>query len=290
MSHPSEELLLAFADGELAADARREVEVHVQTCGLCRHALRDLEQAMSELKVDLALLDAAELAEWGTHAPPRTTRPRSNGSLASRTPASALSANRSALEGARTGVATGRAMRWAAVLVLVIGGGAAAMVAPRWPRAEAPAPTPGFTQSQARVEPRTPVIPAADVAQSSAAVSILPLSGEATVALTSVVGTADARVFVEVSDRSDVQVTVSTATSEHAIPRFTSAEGRLAVQLTGRGAVVRVALPATLRAARITHDGATVVTVKEGAVVPAIARTSGVLLEAAERGASAEPR
>jgi hypothetical protein len=286
MSHPSEELLLAFADGELEGDRRREVEVHVKVCGLCRHALRDLEQAMSGMKVELALLDAAEPAEWGTHALPRATRPGRSGSLGSR--ASALSANRRVHGSPRAGVATGRSMRWATVLVLLIGGGAAAMVAPRWQRNQAPVPASAFAATRAAAAPRTPVVPVAEIAQSSAAVSILPVGGEATVALTSVAGTADARVFVEVSDRSDVQVTVSTATSEHATPRFTSAEGRLAVQLTGRGAEVHVALPATLRRARITHDGATVISVSGGAVVPAIARTSGVLLEATERGASTE--
>ena len=282
MSHPSEALLLAFADHELEGDRRRQVEAHVQVCGLCRHALRDVEQAMAGLTVELALLDTAEPAEWQSLvAPPRTGR-------AGSTSLDALPVTGATRPRATRALAPARAARpsqtqvswrWAAAMLLVIGGGAAAMTAPRWRQivvtpAEAAAPVSGTPAARA--------VALADVAMSSAAVSILPVGGEATVVLTSTAGGGDGRVLVELSDRSDVQVTVSIATSEHATPRFTSAEGRLAVQLTGHGSVVRVAIPATLRAARITYDGAPVVTVTDGAVAPSAARSSGILLAARE--------
>ena len=291
MSHPSEALLLAFADHELEGDRRREVEAHVQVCGLCRHALHDVEQAMAGLTVELALLDTAEPAEWQSLVAPARAGRTSSPSLgrsplfgaASRTSATRALAPAHAARSSRAHVS----WRWAAALVLVVGGGAAAMGAPLWRRAavipaEQVGPEAGAPVARA-------VAPAAD-AMSSAAVSILPVRGEATVVLTSTAGGGDGRVLVELSDRSDVQVTVSTAISEHATPRFTSAEGRLAVQLTGHGSLVRVAIPATLRAARITYDGAPVVTVTDGAVAPSAARSSGIVLAARGETDGAEPR
>lgn len=278
MSHPSEALLLAFADHELEGATHREVEAHVQRCDLCRHALREVEQAMAGLTVELALLDAAAPTAW--HAPVASATARRGGSesLVS-TSAGAGSTRARGTSVWRTARATPSArravpLRWAAALMLMAGGAAAAMSAPRWFASAPPAPA----AEADRAAPVTP--PAANVAVSSAAVSILPVGGEATVVLTSAAGAGDGRVIVELSDRSDVQVTVTTATSEQATPRFTSAEGRLGVQLTGNGALVRVAIPANLRAARITHDGATVVTIADGVVAPAEARGEGIRLPA----------
>ncbi len=279
MSHPSEALLLAFADDELDDERRREVDGHVRVCGLCRHALRDLEQAMSGLTVELALLDTAEPAGWQSLIVPREARLGRSASVeelpaataAPRRTASRTSATAHAGRPTRTFVP----LRWAAALLLVVGGGAAAMAVPRWRGAAAHLVSPTASVPEVRAVASTAV---ADVAMSSAAVSILPSGGEATVALTSTAGGGDGRVLVEVSDRSDVQVTVSTATSERMTPRFTSADGRLGVQLAGHGSLVRVALPATLRSARITHDGATIVTISGDAITPTAARTSGVIL------------
>lgn len=288
MSHPSEALLLAFADHELEGAQRREVEAHVQRCDLCRHALREVEQAMAGLTVELALLDASAPGEW--HASPAIAPARRVGRESS--PARVGAGERMRAQPAsvwrpeRTTPTARRVapLRWAAALVLVVGGGAAAMSAPTWFASASPAPA-VVAELAATATP-----PAASSVVSSAAVSILPAGGAATVVLTSGPGASDARVIVELSDRSDVQVTVTTATSEHATPRFTSAEGRLAVQLTGRGALVRVAIPANLRAARITHDGATVVTVADGVVAPAAARVDGIRLATPVVGVGAEQR
>ncbi len=288
MSHPSEALLLAFADHELEGAQRREVEAHVQRCDLCRHALREVEQAMAGLTVELALLDASAPGEW--QAPAAIAPARRGGGESSPSRVGAGERMRahpaSVWRPVRTTPAARRVapLRWAAALVLVVGGGAAAMSAPTWFASASPAPA-VVTERTATAAP-----PAASTAVSSAAVSILPAGGAATVVLTSAPGASDGRVIVEVSDRSDVQVTVTTATSEHATPRFTSAEGRLAVQLTGKGALVRVAIPATLRAARITHDGATVVSVADGVVAPAEARVEGIRLAAPGESAHAEQR
>lgn len=288
MSHPSEALLLAFADHELEGAQLREVEAHVQRCDLCRHALREVEQAMAGLTVELALLDASAPTEWHGPTANAPSRPRGRESLVSGSRDADAARARQPLvwRPARTTPAPRRVapLRWAAVLMLVAGGAAAAMSAPRW-FASSPSASPAAAERATVVTPT-----AASAAVSSAAVSILPAGGTATVVLTTGPDASDARVIVELSDRSDVQVTVTTATSERATPRFTSADGRLAVQLTGKGAVVRVAIPANLRAARITHDGATVVTVADGVVAPAEARVEGIRLAGPIEGAGAEQR
>lgn len=288
MSHPSEAQLLAFADRELEGSHYREVEAHVRGCDLCRHALRDVEQAMAGLAVELALIDTEAPAGWpAVAAADRTDRrgaayelpSESSPSFGSATVPSGGRGQGARDRGARAlrpvrATPSSRAafsLRWAAVLLAIVGGGAAAMVAPQW-----------FGRAATRVESAPAAAPVhtsiAETATSSAAVSILPVAGEATVVLTAGAGSGDGRVVVELSDRSDVQVTVSTAASEHATPRFTSAEGRLAVQLTGRGALVRVSIPATLRTARITYDDKTIATVSDGVVAPAEAGESGVAL------------
>lgn len=293
MSHPSEAQLLAFVDRELEDARRREVEAHVRSCDLCRHALRDVEQAMAGMAVELALIDTEEPARWQPVVTVQRTdrragrgvaRERSTSFAATPVPADASRHAARPLRPMRVAAArTPGLLRWAAVLLVIVGGGAAAMTAPRWFSREAVPAADAIVAAPVAA-------PSANVATSSAAVSILPVAGEATVVLTAGPGGGDGRVVVELSDRSDVQVTVTTAASEQATPRFTSADGRLAVQLAGRGALVRVAVPAALRAARVTYDGKTVATVADGVVAPDEARSTGVALSASSTLRRTEPR
>lgn len=287
MSHPSEAVLIAFADGEIDHDRRRVVDAHLQRCGICRHALRDLEGAMAGLTVELALVDAAEPSGWRATrgAPdPRAVSARSNAAAASpggarRPRALSLHAPRAAVSGGGKRAAAGGlrghgvAMRWAAALVFVVAGGATAMVAPRWRSMLESSPADAAPTNVARV-----AAPATSAPTAAAAVSILPERGEATVALTSRMGVGDGRVMVRVSDRRDVQVTVTASIDSGSLPRFTSADGRLDVQLSGHGSVVQVEFPSSLRSARITHDGRTIVTVRGSEVSPASAGTTGVVI------------
>ena len=48
MPHPTEEQLLHFADGELAALASEDIRGHLKACWQCRHELEEIEQTISE--------------------------------------------------------------------------------------------------------------------------------------------------------------------------------------------------------------------------------------------------
>ncbi|MBK6455882.1 MAG: hypothetical protein IPF87_07365 [Gemmatimonadetes bacterium] len=271
MPHPSEAALIAFADDELDAGARGEVVAHLDGCGLCRHAVRDLREAMGALAVETALVDTVEPASWRDRP---ATLPRAAGHRLSLVGAGLpRDASRPVLTPRRSV----RAARWAAALLLLAGGGAAAMTAPRWTRllrgdavraTTAVAATPATTSN-------APVRLTA-----AAAVSVLPIDGAATVSLLSGAVDRDARVIVHVSDRRDVQVTVTTPTSADRVPRFLTGDGRLEVQLAGVGSVVEVDFPSSLRDARVTHDGRAIVTVRGGAILPLEAATTGVSLVA----------
>lgn len=264
MPHPSEAALIAFADDELDAGVRGEVASHVEGCGLCRHALRDLRDAMGALAVETALVDAAEPSSWRTGP---AVRPRPDArplSLVGEVPRPPAPSRRAML-----------VMRWAATLAIFVAGGAAAMTAPQWMhllRGTEPSASASVATAPATVAPTTLR------ATASAAVSVLPVEGEATVSLLGNASAADARVIVRASDRRDVQVTVTTPTSTERVPRFLTGDGRLEVQLAGAGSVVEVDFPSSLRDARVTHDGRAVVTVRRGAVLPAQAATTGISL------------
>lgn len=283
MSHPSEGELLALVDGALDEASRRRVQVHVQGCVACRQARHELEQALRGVTVELALVDAGEPAAWrsGDATPlPRTIdeAPRAPENRHRR-----WEPSRTALPG-RSSFALTRApsaTRWAALLLVLVAGGATAMVAPRWGAWRTTASAHDADATSAAPPSASLPVP---VATRAAAVSFLPEGARAMVALSSAgLSTgAEGRVRVGLSDRLDVQVTVTTIADPvgptQAAPRFASADGRLDVQLPGGAVEVLVELPAALRSARITHDGRTIVTVQGGEVRPAGATAEGVAL------------
>lgn len=311
MRHPSEGELLALIDGALDAEATGRLRAHLAGCDGCRQGVRALEQAMQGVAVELALLDAGEPAQWrevaaaprpsfaheavratGDGAPSRRPTPRWN------SPRQGTQAPESRTRPAHAGARWVRTpARWAAAVLLLAASGAAAMVVPRWAGWRTDAPV----REGAGIAPSTEAPAPAAAATSAAAVSILPEQGRALIALATgpaggaptlagatAVDNLDAagvgRVRVQVSDRLDVQVTVTTPLAPaHAAPRFASAEGRLDVQLPARDAGVLVELPATLRSARVTLDGRAIVVVEGGAVQPAQATGAGVLLAPAAR-------
>jgi hypothetical protein len=48
MRHPTDEQLLYFVDGELAASASENIRGHLKACWQCRHELEDIEQTISQ--------------------------------------------------------------------------------------------------------------------------------------------------------------------------------------------------------------------------------------------------
>ena len=287
MPHPSEALLIAFADDALDAAEHRETAAHVEACGVCRHALRDLRDAMAALKVEVALVDTMEPDAWRAGGPwrapsaageaPRTLTPVARERALPRE----AGASRRGWWGGASSV-----MRRAAVALLVVGGVAAAMTTPRWRHLLVRDDTAPAASARAASATGDAPVAAAALPTASAAVSVLPVDGEAVVSLLEMPspatpGGSPARVVVRVSDRRDVQVTVTSATRPAAserVPRFLTSDGKLEVQLAGEGAVIEVDFPSTLRGARVTHDGRTVVSVRGTTVLPGEAAAAGILL------------
>lgn len=319
MPHPSEAILLAFADDELGPAERDQVSAHVHGCGVCRHALRDVREAMAAVRVEAAIIDAAEPASWRDAAQPplRPARPaaprhRSLAALDGAPPAGR------AARGARPGDQTGRerrgsatadapardaaggrfavwgmgrarvvALRWAAILAVFVAGGATAMLAPRWG-----ALLGGDDASDDRATSSAPASAAGAAPaalRTAAAVSVLPRDGRATVVLQpgalapAMAGDASpaaapAMLVVKVSERADVQVTVTSPLASAEAPRFRTADGRLDVALAGNESQVEVEVPATLGEAHIVLGTRTLVTVRAGVVAPQQASTTGVPL------------
>src|SRR5262245_41033071 len=81
MSHFTEGVLQAYLDEEVAADARAQVEAHVDGCDACSTRLRDLRQLNDTFASAVAVMDAepltsAALAEVRTRAARQTWRER----------------------------------------------------------------------------------------------------------------------------------------------------------------------------------------------------------------------
>lgn len=297
MLHPSDEQLLALLDDALAPAPRAEVSAHVEGCADCRRSLEILRQAMAAVHVEATLVDATEPASWRQAVPPprwrdapwaaserdgtlagESTLPRPR-SVPQRPVGSARPVGRVERPRWRWGTS---ALRWAAAL-LVVAGGAGAMVATRWwvaERANAPVDS---AVAAAPLRQAQPALTPAPVA----AVTVSPRDGRALVILTggtslvnaaggdaSAIGT----LIVRTTDRADVQVTVATALAAGAVPRFRSADGRLEVTLPVGGARVEVEFPAALGAGQVTLDGEVVAEVVGGVVTPSAATTTGVTL------------
>jgi Putative zinc-finger len=308
MPHPSEAMLLAFADEELAPAERDQVSAHVQVCGVCRHALRDVRDAMAALRVEAAIVDGAEPASWreAVHPPLRPARPES----ARRRPPMSREESVHAARGVRIGAASGRArfswasagvasgdddaghrsigrigpsrivaFRWAAILLVFVAGGATAMLAPRWRALLGVDATAREGVTALAAAPGAGAGPSA--LRTSAAVSVLPRAGSATVVLqpgVSAGAAMPAMLVVHVGDRADVQVTVTSPLASPEAPRFRTADGRLDVALAGNESRVVVDVPATLGETHIVLGTRTLVTVRAGVVSPQQASTTGIPL------------
>jgi hypothetical protein len=121
MAHPSEGLLQAFIDGEVAADERARVAAHLEQCAECRAELHELRVAAAAFSAALAHADLAPDLERARAAVAARAMRRSAASAA---PERVRLIPR---EPARV-AAVRRAFLRAAVLVLLVAGAASAAV------------------------------------------------------------------------------------------------------------------------------------------------------------------
>lgn len=285
MPHPSEALLLAYADDDLGVPERAQVVTHVERCAVCRHALRDVREAMAAVRVEAAIIDAGEPVAWreAVRPPVRPLRPAPNREGTQATPHVAEThARREAQPPRSSRAASIVPLQWAAALLLFAAGGAAAMVAPRW-RAlfGGTAVVEGQPATRGPSPDAASALATAEVRLSAAAVSVAPSDGSVTVALRPQDEAFAGHLVVRTSARADVQVTVSTPARSTMVPRFSSSEGRLDVSLAASGTRVEVEVPATLRDAQVLMGGRAMVTVRGGVVFPREAASVGVALGAA---------
>jgi len=263
MRHPDEGVWLAFADHELDVPARQAAEAHLVTCVACQRTVRELREAMHGVAVECAMRDAREPEAWHATAPTPRRVPRPV---------------RLHLPREREGSAAParRVMRWAAILLVAVSGGAAALVAPRW-RSLVGGDTARHPTTAADASGSAPAS-AATARTVAAAVSIAPAGGSATIAVTLVSGRG--RVVVRPGARADVQVTVTTVAGGDVVPRFVSGDGTLDVQLAGGTgeAQIEVEVPTLLRTLRVVQGGVVVASIRDGVVSPAAVASTGVLL------------
>lgn len=226
MSHMDEGALLTLADGELEGEPRREAELHLAGCEVCRAEMERLEAAASELSGALALLppvpdEAGELRL-------RQIRRRA---AATRTPSGWSAFPRAA--------------------VLVLGFAAAASAAipgtpvNRWVRAAVEPEAPAAVVSEPVLVEARPTAPE----DAEAGVSVLPERGSVQVELRG--ASPELRVRAQLSNDPRAGVV---ATGEAAGARFSTSPGRIQVDGVG-GGELRIALPRNATSATVVVNG-----------------------------------
>lgn len=266
--HPGRDVLLAHADGELPDEDHREVVRHLEKCTQCSAAVARLRFDAVSFAGALHALDSAEPVHWAAE---HQVEPMQSAGYteADRDASSDDEAAVLRLRPRRERPAPSRyrwsdGLRWAAGILLVAGATvSAAVVGARILSDSNETTAPG--EEPVAVEPGV------------AAVMVAPVAGEVLVAVTG--AGADSRLFVSFADRPDASVAVEGTGA----PRFRVAEGRVDVDLNGGSAVVRLTLPQSLRGASVTADSNTVVTVRDGQVLPADAAASGIPLGTGSR-------
>jgi Putative zinc-finger len=125
MSHLDEGTLHALLDGELDVAEAREVQSHLGTCVACGSRLQEVKQFLAEADRLVGALEMpASAAAPATPPPPRQSapfrRPQRDPESWEETPVLLLPDNSDALARRRRWF---RALRWAAMIVVVVGGG-----------------------------------------------------------------------------------------------------------------------------------------------------------------------
>jgi anti-sigma factor RsiW len=233
MTHAAEGLLQAYADGEVEASVRAELDLHLAGCARCAADLDVLRNADREVSAALALLDAPVRVEavpqaWWTVSH-KARRPGTYRVL----PA-----------------VLGRA---AALLVVAAGVSAAIPGSPlrsvveRWLGGEPDTPAASAPVAAPVAAPTTAPVPPAELRR--AEMTVLPLEGRVRVLIWAAGEAATVRVNLVDGER----VTVHAGGEEGAV-RFRSGPGRLEVYDLGAGHAV-IDLPRSLSQASIEVDG-----------------------------------
>lgn len=261
MTHPGMDTLIAHADGELGVDEERDIARHAAGCAACNASLAELRGTTSLFAGALHVLDGAAPADWRPSSvdaalkEQRIERPLPHRSEAGTT-ARTIPLQRRAV--VRTAP---RTLRWAAAIALVSAAAVSAAII-----AERVGP---------RADPPVGVAPPASLDPAIATIVATPQGGVLHVALS---GAGEgSRLHVTLADAAQSSVAVEGGDS----PRFTAAAGNVAVDLRGSTAVVRVTVPAALRALTVTVDGAPLVISRAGVLTPTAAGTSGIPLDPA---------
>jgi anti-sigma factor RsiW len=248
MTHPGMESLLAHIDGELSRAEGNAVSDHLTRCTACTTAVVELRATSGAFAGALAALDASEPASWSAlHDTPHGAPDVAEEVVVDVHP---LRPRRAAPRASRVAL-----RRAAAILLLTAAAGSAAVMGGRII----------LSQRAAVPEPRGSTPEPATVA----AVSVRPVGGRVSITLDG--AHTGSRVFVSFTATADVTVAV-----QGTAPHVTASDGRVAVQLAGATAEVRVTLPQRLRHADITADGALLITVRDGRASPAAVVQEGI--------------
>lgn len=272
MTHPSEDTLQAYLDGELAPAEEANVRKHMADCAACRISFERLREFAEVFSAAIATLDAAEPAHWddwestglGSGGPkmgtPVATRRhdsrRRDRSHLRVVPGSAGSAPDRGEAVRRRAWRIGPVLRWAAGITLVaVGAGSAAVIA-----------FPGLRLTDARPETAGATTDAVLAPQedglASAAVAVRPLDDDIRVVVAN--ASAGTKLYLEVADVADAVVQVRTGGE----PRFEARDGFVRADLGGVAGEVHVRLPRALGRGTIQTEDVVVARVIEGEVTP----------------------
>lgn len=232
--HPDEGRLQAHLDGELSQEENRLVEEHLGACATCRGIVGELEVLADRAARAVAVVD-----------PPATDVDE------------ALWDVRRRRAGRRTGGHRRRVAAAASFILLVAAGAAAAVPG-----------SPIRAWIEARLDPPDPAVPVVEETvpqierpedEASLGVTVAMLDGTVRVSFTGAPG--ETTLEIEPTGAGRVGVFAP------AESRFRTAPGRVEVEVTGPGRVLRVQVPERARLAVISIDGVTVAEVSEGVVV-----------------------
>lgn len=259
MNHTDEGLLQAYIDGEVTDEAKASIVAHLGACAECDRELAELRVAATSFRSAMSVMN-----KDGDLAAARERVMRAHKAVIPMESRRGLQR-----------VAAGSLAR-AAALVMLIAGGAAAMIpgSPlrRWigasieriSNAIAPAPSaPPVVTATAPAEVTREMVPGAET-------SIAPVNGRVRVNVFATAGGGQLSVRLVDGDRASVQAD----SSAHAVA-FRSAPGRIEILNLGTSDAV-IELPRSLRGAAIDVNGKPFY-VKEGDVVrvtgPVVRRT-----------------
>jgi len=268
-AHPREHQLLAHLDGELTGAEAHDIVRHLAVCARCAALVSELRTTGALLSDAVQAFDAVEPDQW-QHTDKRAaaTRPRRTAESDRKNVATVPSGQ--VVQFPRVhAMQPGRAprtrslLRWAAGVALFTGTAASAMILHT-----------ALTDDR-DLEPvvTTTASPAPAPPPLEAAVVVQPRDGTVHIALSN--AGAGSRVLVTSEDRADVSIAVIGV----AAPHFIAADGRVDVDVGDANARIQLVLPQSLRNATVTVDGATLITVRDGAVTPAHAATTGISID-----------